>query len=57
MDAGVDDPKLVCADRAPTDREWAAILRFFQVYATAKTVLNRLRRQRGWTGVRGWSPR
>lgn len=37
-DRGVDDPKLVCGDRPPTDREWRWIRRFFLVYGVVKRV-------------------
>ncbi len=52
VDAGVADPKLVCAPERPTGADWRRIRRFFAVYTWAKRVVNRLRGRRGWTGVR-----
>lgn len=43
VDDGAVDDKLVCGDHPPTERERAAIERFFMVYAVARTALNRLR--------------
>ena len=52
VDAGVDDPKWLCAPEPPSERDWARVQRFFHLYGAAKSVLNRLRGESGWTGVR-----
>jgi inorganic pyrophosphatase len=48
------DDKLICARRAPSDRQSARVLRFFRVYAFCKGILNRLRGQRGAAHCHGW---
>ena len=53
VDAGLDDPKLVCASVPLTSADWERIDRFFRVYAAAKAVLNRLRGKRGRTALDG----
>jgi inorganic pyrophosphatase len=54
VDAGEDDPKLVCTLQAPpTPAQWRAVERFFRLYARCKAVLNRARRRRGATWMRG----
>ena len=55
VDAGLEDPKLICGDRPPTETQWKLIRAFFTVYARAKRVLNRTRGLQGETGVRGWT--
>lgn len=52
VDAGLDDPKLVCAAREPTAAQWRRIHRFFAIYTWAKRAMNAARRRPGWTGVR-----
>lgn len=54
-DAGVDDPKLVCAATMPTEAQRRGVERFFTVYAAFKSVIHRLRgrapaptRRLGW---------
>lgn len=41
VDRGVEDPKLVCGERAPTEREWRWIHRFFRIYGLVKRVAQR----------------
>ena len=54
IDAGVSDPKWICAAEplGPADR--AHVERFFRRYALAKTVINRIRRKKGETRYLGW---
>lgn len=51
MDAGAEDPKLVCGPR-PRLADQLAVEAFFAVYARYKRGLGRLRGQRAATGVR-----
>lgn len=53
VDAGADDPKFVCSDRALRPHEQTLIVSFFAVYALAKRVLNRLRGKLGVTRFQG----
>ncbi|MCO4744259.1 MAG: inorganic diphosphatase [Proteobacteria bacterium] len=53
-DAGQPDPKVVCGSSAPTQAERATVVRFFQLYAVLKGLLNRARGKRGPTVSRGW---
>lgn len=54
VDAGLDDPKLICA-RAPL-RAWqrVSLSAFFWVYARFKRSLQRVRRTSGRTAFDGW---
>jgi inorganic pyrophosphatase len=54
VDAGDDDPKLVCSDAPLTPRERAGIERFFRVYAVAKRALSAVRGRHGSTRCLGW---
>lgn len=54
VDAGADDPKLVCSDAPLTEEERRQVLRFFTVYAWLKAPLNRLRGRPGPTRVSGF---
>lgn len=53
VDAGVDDPKWICADRPLRASDRLLLAAFFVVYALAKRVLNGLRRRRGATRYDG----
>ena len=54
LDAGVDDPKWICAPTplSPADRR--SVERFFRRYALAKGLINRLRGKSGPTRFLGW---
>ena len=54
VDAGVADPKLVCAARPLRPWERACVLAWFGAFARAKAVLAALRGVQGVTKVRGW---
>lgn len=54
IDNGERDPKLVCAERAPTRAERVLILAFFQLYARVKVLARLARGSRGPTECRGW---
>ncbi len=56
IDAGQDDPKLVCGEGELGEEDRARVERFFRVYAWAKRLLHRLRGRRGRTAFEGWSP-
>ena len=43
LDAGLEDHKWVCGERAPSEKEWAKVEAFFKRYAWAKRFLYRLR--------------
>lgn len=49
IDAGLQDPKLVCSPSALTESEQDALVAFFRMYARRKTWLNRIRFKRGPT--------
>ncbi len=53
VDAGHRDPKWVCAERPLTPRDSLELELFFQVYALAKRVLNRVRGLAGTTRYEG----
>ncbi len=53
VDAGVPDPKLVCAVHPPSERDLAVVVGFFRAYAALKSALNRLRGVRGRTAYEG----
>ena len=54
IDAGVSDPKWVCADAPLSSFERFQVAGFFRCYAVAKRMINRVRGQRGPTRYRGW---
>ena len=47
VDAGVEDHKWVCGRTPPSESEWKALEKFFQVYALSKRFLYFFRRTRG----------
>ena len=53
LDAGVKDPKFICAQGKVSEEELRAVARFFRRYARIKAPLNRLRGKRGKTRFRG----
>lgn len=54
LDAGEDDPKLICGEGELGSAERASVERFFRRYARAKRLLNWLRGRRGPTAFEGW---
>jgi inorganic pyrophosphatase len=54
IDRGMVDDKLVCSDRAPTQRERENVLRFFRFYAKCKAILNFWRGRPGRNACDGW---
>ena len=52
-DAGLDDPKLICAGAPLSAAEQAQVERFFRRYATARGWLNRLQGKAGETAYVG----
>ena len=54
IDAGVSDPKWVCADAPLSSFERFQVAGFFRCYAVAKRMINRVRGKRGPTRYRGW---
>lgn len=53
-DRGMSDDKLVCSTRPPTEAECRNVLRFFQLYARCKGLLNLWRRRPGRNACDGW---
>ena len=53
-DRGMTDDKLICSEHPPTLTECRRVLRFFQVYAKCKGVLNLWRRRPGRNECEGW---
>ena len=53
VDAGQDDPKLICARRPLGRLDRARLVAFFALYARAKGLLNRLRGEAGPTRYGG----
>jgi len=53
-DRGMTDHKLVCSDVPLDDQQRRAVLRFFQVYAVAKGLLNLVRGASGRNACDGW---
>jgi len=53
-DAGQDDPKLICSDRALGRLDRAKVITFFALYARAKALLNRVRGKAGPTRFDGF---
>ncbi len=54
LDGGEVDPKLICCSAALTVSQRLDILRFFQIYAASKWMLNALRGRRRPTRCLGW---
>jgi inorganic pyrophosphatase len=54
VDAGVPDPKLVCAAAPLTEEQKSGIARFFRFYARFKRVVNLMRGSGRPTRVTGW---
>jgi inorganic pyrophosphatase len=55
VDAGLADPKLVCAAGAPSRRELLGVVAFFRFYALCKAALHRVRGIPGRTAYGGLS--
>lgn len=55
IDAGLADPKLICAGSSPTPAERAQVERFFRRYAVARGWLNRAQGKPGETRFAGVS--
>jgi inorganic pyrophosphatase len=55
VDAGHDDPKVICSAAPLTALDRRGLEVFFAVYALAKRALNRLRGRGGPTCCTGWS--
>ena len=53
-DRGQSDDKLICAVRAPSAAQRAAVLRFFRFYARCKALLNFVLRRPGRNACEGW---
>lgn len=53
-DRGMTDDKLICALQPPSMAARRRVLRFFQIYAWCKGLLNRWRRQPGRNACDGW---
>lgn len=54
VDAGVTDPKRVCADQPLDAADRRRVEGFFRCYAVVKRLINRLRGQPGPTRYLGW---
>lgn len=54
LDAGVSDPKWICARDPLSASERRHVERFFGWYAVAKRMINRFRRKPGPTRYLGW---
>ena len=54
LDAGLADPKWICADSPLTVADRQRVEAFFRRYAAAKRLINRLRGKRGDTRYLGW---
>jgi len=54
VDAGREDPKVICSHAPLSRADRLGIEGFFHVYALCKGVLNRLRRRAGETRCTGW---
>jgi inorganic pyrophosphatase len=54
VDAGDDDPKIICSSAPLTARSRGRIARFFRVYAIAKRILHGARRRAGATRYLGY---
>jgi inorganic pyrophosphatase len=53
VDAGQEDPKLICSHVPLTQRDRLLVSGFFRLYARAKTLLNTARGKRGGTRFEG----
>lgn len=53
-DRGMRDDKLVCCDHSPSSAERASVLRFFNLYAKCKGLLNIWRGRPGRNACEGW---
>jgi inorganic pyrophosphatase len=53
-DRGMSDDKLICSERAPSLSQRRDVLRFFQLYAKCKGLLNVWRRRPGRNACEGW---
>lgn len=53
IDAGLEDPKLICAGSPPDPAQRRTVERFFRRYAVARRMLNRLQGRTGETAFRG----
>lgn len=54
LDAGVDDPKWICASTPLSAADRRKVERFFRRYAVAKRLINRFRGRSGPTRFLGW---
>lgn len=54
LDAGIEDPKWICASKALSTADRRSVERFFRRYALVKRLINRLRGKRGSTRFLGW---
>jgi len=54
IDAGVSDPKWICASLPLSDADRRRVERFFRRYAVAKRLINRVRGKSGATRYLGW---
>jgi len=52
-DAGRDDPKWICSERAMTETQRLTIVGFFLIYAHIKSIINAIRRRTGPTRFKG----
>jgi len=57
LDAGEEDPKVICSPVPLTLREQRRLIRFFRVYTVFKGLLHRARGRTGETRFRGYLPR
>jgi inorganic pyrophosphatase len=53
VDAGLDDPKLICSGTPPSAAERSAVERFFRRYAVARRLLNAVQGHAGNTAYLG----
>ncbi len=56
IDAGVDDPKLVCSLHDIAEEDRRRVLRFFRFYAWCKRIMQFRNRLGGATFCDGWQP-
>ena len=54
LDAGVQDDKLICAERSLTPQEQRLVLGFFRIYALCKRLMNLVAGRAGYTRCLGW---
>jgi inorganic pyrophosphatase len=55
-DRGMSDDKLICSHERPSPAQIRAVLRFFDLYAVCKGLLNIWRRRPGRNACEGWCP-